>query len=169
MAGGVVRLQIVERETLTLLVTMIMELLKHNRLGVVLTLVLALIAIAVGPVPAMPCADRSLRTSCARTTSHLQCRLHGRPGCCCCDARGVQVAPGRTGSGLAAPYSCGCSLQATFTPPPAVMEKTANGFSHDPCGLSQSLIFPLLPLVALGKLPSLPTALPRPPCCSTSP
>jgi len=145
-----------------------MMLSKRNRSWLVLTLVVAMIAMAVAPAHVLACADLGVLASIHQPVPQAVCATTGLPGPCCCGADAAKQAPGHSGCSLHASDCCNCSMQA---PPvaPAPLKAAAGNLSAAVIAVPQRRLALDLPQQVQRGLPSASLGCPRSPYCSSTP
>src|SRR5262249_53194559 len=125
--------------------------LKHIRLWLAVALTLAMVTIAVGPSPAMPCADRAVQGE-APLGSHGNCYTFRHPGCCRYD----RPEPPRADDHrqLVRSNNCGCPATALASTPPAIIEAAAHHSAIDAVAATPSAATFDMPRRVACRLPS---------------
>jgi hypothetical protein len=98
---------------------------RHNRLGLFLALLLAVMFAVGAPAHVLIAADRCVPA--ADHASPAVCMMTGQSGPCCCDSAVSLETP--AGAAIGNPDECDCSLQAPPPTLPAATEGSARGSS----------------------------------------
>ena len=129
----------------------------------VIVLILAVVAVAVGPERTLACADSGASQKCELTLHRSSCSMKGHGGSCCCCGHAPERSAGSSVSHLHRTGTCGCSLSVPASLPPAAVEATASGLSSLALAPVQDFASQLLPEVVCWRRASSPVYWPQRP------